>query len=483
MTRRIAVVLGSLLAVLSLVLATGTLLAAASADGAAEPADPPGSTDTTSGQPTDGSAPTDDPSGEPSEEPSEEPTDDPTQEPTDDPDDGPFRVSDAVFRWGLNDESNNTAFAPGTYNFLSAGKAPDPGSGGQVINNQAKWPKTGATAWKAVDGKVRIEKNTASGTKTATFAGLKTGPNDEPLGTPTSRIFSNHQVVITGGTGEVDPATGRATIRWTGSFTVFYYSGMSFFSLTDPVLTVTPTSATITATATGFASSMDDTSKWQALAPATVTIANLEGVGTRQLGSAKGFEAVATYLKVTHTPADGSQQVRTGDTWGAFPASFLSFMQKAGSAAYWYSSGGSSDAFKVAKPVSISWDAKTALEPEKPPVTPVNPADDPSNDPGVAPPVAPGGAPVAQPAGPALPGQPFAAGAGTPVAGPDGSLASAGQAYQPPVAYALTSSPTPTDRPAGSGAGWEWAAGFLLLLGAVGITVSTPLMNRLKGTR
>ena len=31
------------------------------------------------------------------------------------------QVSDAQLAWGLNDESNNRAFAPGTFNFLAAG--------------------------------------------------------------------------------------------------------------------------------------------------------------------------------------------------------------------------------------------------------------------------------------------------------------------------------------------------------------------------
>ena len=400
----------------------------------------------------------------------------------------PFSVTDAVFRWGINDESNNNAFAPGTFNFPGAGTAPDPGSGGQVINDQARWPGTGATAWRAAAGNVRIEKVTSAGPVPATWAGLRTGPDGESLGGPTVEVFSNHQVVISGGTGEVDPAAGTATIRWKGSFTVFYYSGMTFFTLTDPVLEVTPTSARITATGSGYASSMEDLTRWQPVPATTVTLADLDGVGTDDLAAEKGFTAATRYLGVRYdAPGGGTAQVRTGATWGAVPASLLAFLEKVGMASYWYSSGGSGDRFKVTKPVTVSWDARTAIEPEPPTEAPTTPGGTPQNPAGEEPPADTTTTPTtaqptaAQPAGPALP-----APAGAPVASP---AATQPASYQPPVAYALTSS---SSAPAGAradrpGRAWEWALGFLLLLGAVGITLHDPLMNRLmnrlKGTR
>lgn len=413
----------------------------------------------------------------------DEPTEQPTEQPTDDT---AFAVSDAVFRWGVNDESNNRAHAPGTFNFLSAGKAPDPGRGGQTLDATGRWPTTKATAWLARSGAVRIEKNTSRGTRLADYAGLKTGSDDTtPLGSPTAGTFSNHQVVISGGKGQVDPAAGTARIAWTGSFTLFYYSGMTFFTVSDPVLTVdlAKGTAAITATASGFASSMEDMTKWSPVPSTPITLVELDGVGAAQLAAEKGFTGVAKYLKVPHKPADGSQQSTSGDSWGAFPASFLRFLEKTGSAAYWYSSGGATDAFKVAKPVLVSWDAKTAITPEKPPVTPQKPGKQPTNEPGqVPPPVQPPGPSLpttTQPTPPALPGSAFGTGATTPDAG-----TSVPAAYEPPVAYALTSAPTSTDdRPAAAGAAWEWALGILLLVGAAGITLSTPLMHRLKGTR
>ncbi len=393
-----------------------------------------------------------------------------------------FAVTDAVFRWGINDESNNNAFAPGTYNFPGAGTAPDPGRGGQVIDDRARWPGTGATAWRASAGNVRIEKLTSAGPVPATWPGLRTGPDGEPMGGPSVEVFSNHQVVIPGGTGEVDPGAGTATIRWKGSFTVFYYSGMTFFSVTDPVLEVTPTSARITATGSGWASSMEDLTKWQAVAPTTLTLAELEGVGADDLAAEKGFTAGTKYLGVRYdAPAGGTAQVRTGAAWGAMPASLLAFLEKVGMASYWYSSGGSGDRFKVTKPVTVSWDARTAIEPEPPTGTPTTPVETPQNPAGEEPPAA---APsTSTPASSAVqPGPDLPAPAGAPVTPPTSTQPAS---YQPPVAYALASSPADpigahADRP---GRAWEWALGFLLLLGAVGITLLNPLMNRLKGNR
>lgn len=395
----------------------------------------------------------------------------------------PFTVTDAVLRWGINDESNNNAFAPGTFNFPGAGKAPDPGKGGQVIDDRARWPSTGAVAWRASAGAVRIEKVTSAGPVPATYAGLRTGPDGQSLGGPTVEVFSGHQVVIGGGTGEVDPAGGTATIRWEGSFTVFYYSGMTFFSVTDPVLEVTPAGARITATGSGYASSMQDMTKWSPVPATAITLAELDGVDAADLGAEKGFTAETRYRGVRYdAPASGTPQVRTGAAWGAVPARLLAFLEKVGMAPYWYSSGGSGDRFKVTKPVSVSWDATSAIDPETPPpVTPTTPAQQPTNPAGAEPPPAP--QPTAQPprstpvqpAGPALP-VPSADVAAPVAAGPPAS-------YRPPVAYALASSPSDPDRPARPARAWEWALGFLLLLGAVGITLLHPVLNRPKGTR
>jgi hypothetical protein len=266
----------------------------------------------------------------------------------------PFSVTGAQLRWGVNNESNNRAFAPGTYNFFSAGIVPDPGKGGTTLPE---------ASWKAEDGNVRIEKQKSDGTwATATWAGLGTTTAGAAIPSPTSGQFSNHQVVLSNGTGSVDPTTGTATISWDGDFTVLYYSGMSYFTVSDPVLVVTADKAQLTATAGGFASSMEDQSQWNPLPPTPVVLADLPRAEV-DLAAADGFASTPAYLGVAWTPpADEPAQV--GGQWkGAFPASFLGFLSGAGTAGYWYSTGGATDAYKPALPLTVSWAGATIATP------------------------------------------------------------------------------------------------------------------------
>jgi hypothetical protein len=287
-----------------------------------------------------------------------------TASPTGDPSDSPststststsasvpsrsFEVDDAELRWGLNNESNNRAFAPGTFNFFSAGKIPNPGRGGQTMPQ---------SAWKQADGNVSIQKysTAAGGYVPATWAGLQTDSDGNIIASPTSGRFSNHQVVIDHGVGTVDPATGTATISWTGSFTVVYYSGYGFFYVTDPTLTVTHGDAVLTATLGGYASSMDDLSKWQALPDTPATLADL---GQVDLGAGLGFTATPAYAGVAVTiPAGGAPQRTDLPGWGSFPQSFIDFQVAGGLGSYWYTSGGSTDGNKPALPLTVSYDA------------------------------------------------------------------------------------------------------------------------------
>ncbi|MFI5426253.1 hypothetical protein [Aeromicrobium sp. UC242_57] len=148
-------------------------------------------------------------------------------------------IDDAQLRWGINNESNNKAFAPGTFNFLSAGKIGDPGEGNKQISTSdqgATWNNGKAADWKASDGNVALEKFTNKTWKPATFAGLRTTSAGETMNG--NNGFSNHEVVLSGGTGTVDRTKRTASVQWTGSFTVVYYSGYSFFYVSDPKLTV-----------------------------------------------------------------------------------------------------------------------------------------------------------------------------------------------------------------------------------------------------
>lgn len=285
---------------------------------------------------------------------SPDPTDtSPTPEPTEttatpEVPSGAFTVTDAQLRWGINNESNNAAFAPATYNFFSAGKIANPGRGGVKLTQ---------SGWSSTSGNVRIEKFAAATTSwnAATWAGLSTDSNNRLL-TTSGGTFSNHEVVISGGTGTVDPAAGSATIQWTGSFTVLYYSGYSFFYVTDPTLTVTGGIGRLTGTLSGYGSSMDDLQKWEPVAPVPNVV--LADLGPVDLAADLGFSATPAYAGVAVSiPAGQAAQVRSGSTWGSFPQSFVNYQLASGSGAYWYSSGGSADAHKAALPVTVSYAA------------------------------------------------------------------------------------------------------------------------------
>lgn len=271
-----------------------------------------------------------------------------------------FTVSDAQLRWGFNNESNNRAFAPGTFNFFSAGKIANPGRGGVTLKE---------SGWDASTGDVRIEKFSASSSSwsLATWAGLRTDSTGAAMA-GTNGPFSNHEVVVDGGTGTVDPDAGTATIRWTGSFTVLYYSGYSFFYVTDPELTVKDGVGTLTATLSGYGSSMTDLDRWEAIEPVDDVV--LARLGAVDLDDGRGFDATPAYRGVeVDLPAGQTQQVRSGDAWGSFPQSFIDYQVSSGSGSYWYASGGSTDAHKVALPVTVSYSADEPVETDDPPTT------------------------------------------------------------------------------------------------------------------
>lgn len=322
---------------LSVLLGSATMAIADDADGTSPGTSEPTATEPTVTQPT----PTPSPTGTPD-----------LEVPT-----GAFTVKDAQFRWGINDESNNAAFAPLTYNFFSAGKIPNPGRGGVKLK---------AADWSRAAGKVRIEKYSESAKKylPATFAGLSTDSAGDTL-TTGGKTFSNHEIVITGGKGTVDPAGKAAAIQWTGSFTVLYYSGYTFFYVTDPKLTVKKGIGTLTATLSGYGSSMEDMEKWEPVAPVkNVVLANL---GTVDLDKNLGFTATPKYKGVKVALGKNQvTQVTSGPSWGSFPQSFINYQVSSGSGAYWYSSGGAADAHKVAKPVAISYSAGAPVKTKAP---------------------------------------------------------------------------------------------------------------------
>jgi hypothetical protein len=286
----------------------------------------------------------------------------------------PVDVSGVQFRWGFNNESNNRGAAPGTFNFFSAGKIGNPGSGGQVLTNAsngAAWANGAAAGWAANVGHVYIEKLQPDASYAeATWAGTKTDKDGVSIGPyATSTKFSDHQVVIDNGTGTLDEVGDDADIAWDGDFTVIYYSGYTFFYVSDPHLVVDNGTGTLTATLSGYGSDMDDMTQWNTLTPTEVTLATLSGVDV----TADGLLTTPAYAAVTYEAPEGvTPQVRTGEHWGSFPTSFADFQQLTGQGAYWYSSGGAIDKNKHALPLTVD----TTPEPRDesgPPVVKVTP--------------------------------------------------------------------------------------------------------------
>lgn len=400
----------------------------------------------------------------------DEPTPTPTATPTvtERPADGPVEVDDAVLRWGLNNESNNRAFAPGTYNFFTAGKLPDPGRGGTTIRQ---------ADWKQAAGDVEIEKWNGSRYVDATWAGLSTDSAGRPLGSATAGTFSNHQFVFSGGAGEVDRAAGTATIAWDGDVSVLYYSGMSFFYLSDPVLEVADGAGTLTATMQGYASSLEDTSEWEAVAPAEVTLADLPEVDLAELG----FAATPSYLGVS---VSGVPQAADSPYFGSFPQSYVAYADRLGTAAFWYSSNGATDAFKVPLPLAVSYDASAVV----PQPTPTQPAetDDPIEPPTIKPPPTPTPTPTdptdtPTTASPTATTPPAAAvqspppSVSLPVVVVPSDVAAA--AALPPSAQLVAAAPAAVSTaPARAGARLWWAGGALLL--AAGVLLTLPTIPR-----
>lgn len=366
------------------------------------------------------------------------------------PADGVLAVDSAQLRWGLSAEASSGAYAFGCQ-FLSAGVAGDTGS---------------SRAWTEADGfyrgsagDVRIEKPGADGrNRVATWDTRCLDRDGTPVTASTSSPTTESEVVVDGGTGTVDQAAGSARIAWKGSFTVAFYGGLTYWSATDPVLTVRDGVGTLTATASGYGADRDDAARWVRIPARTVTLARFAHV---DLG-AQGFVVTPDYLDVRVDAGTGAPQAaRTPANaafWGAFPQDFVDLQLLTGQSAYWYTSGGERDPFKVALPVTVSYDSSR----------PVTPPRDPDGSGST-----PGGPPPANPVTPQPPTAPQAvtpaSAGGTPVAptlaGPDGTSTGAFPATQA-VTVAAASALIPLVQGA---AGWLTGQDPVLLGGLAAI--------------
>lgn len=282
-------------------------------------------------------------------------------------DDDAHEVRGATLTWALNDEIGNAGLAPGTRNFLHAGAVPDPGQGGWTMPQ---------SAWRSSAGSVTIEKPDASGTyREATWDVLRTTPTGAPVTAPFDNNVSKIRVRIDDGTGSYDPATGRASLSWNGTFGVVLYSGLSFFNVSDVRLDVANGTGTLSGTLDGFEGSPSDPTLWRPIPATRVVLAELPDV------EVTGGGAAGTPIQVTAAPAyagvrydagaDGTAQVRTGAGWGAWPASYVQYQARLGTAEYWYSTGAATDRFKAPRPVGASF----SIDADTTPVDPTDPED------------------------------------------------------------------------------------------------------------
>jgi hypothetical protein len=264
--------------------------------------------------------------------------------------DGATAIDNAQLRWGLNTEAGAGAFAGGC-NFLSAGKAGD--AGGSRV-----W-EAGDGLYSARSGAVRIEKPDAAGQwRSASFETRCLDPQGRAVTTSSTTSASGNQVVIDGGTGRVLPGAGLE-IRWEGSFTVVFYGGMTYWSVTDPVLTVDASgSGRLIGTASGYGASMDDTTKWATLPARSIVLAEVRRVDT----SGAGFAVVPEYLGVAASGGDQVERTAANAAyWGSFPQDFLDYQSLTGQRAYWLTSGGVRDPAKPATAMYVSYDASAPV--------------------------------------------------------------------------------------------------------------------------
>lgn len=259
-------------------------------------------------------------------------------------DPAPVAVDGVELTWGLSDEAGGGAYFGGC-NFLSAGAAGNAGS-------SRVWAEDDGF-YRTVDGNVTVEKPDAEGTYAQpTWATKCQNPSGTAVSAASTANVSKNRVRFAAGSGTVDLVAGTASIAWDGDVTVAFYGGMTYWTASDPELTVgSDGTGTLTATASGFAADMADPDTWVPITPEKVTLATLAGVEV----DSDGFTVTPDYLGVEVDAT--TPQTRTGAAWGSFPQDFVDFQQLTGQSSYWYSSGGSRDAAKPAAPLDVTWAA------------------------------------------------------------------------------------------------------------------------------
>lgn len=263
----------------------------------------------------------------------------------------PGTVTGATFEWRFSDETNAAAFN-GQCNFWSAGKSDG----------------TAAT-YTATNGNATVLKLNAAGgyDPISGYASRCLDRTGQPVNTvngPGARRLGQ-KVRFTGGTGTLDPATGAATIQWTGTFSINFYGTLVPFWIVNPKLTVDAAgNGTVTATVGGYASDQSNPDV-RVLLPDTpnVVIATLRGVAS---ANTTGFTSTPVYEGVVYDadPKWGqAPQNRTTPGWGSWPTSFVDFQMQAGLGSYWYTSGGQADVRKPPFPITVGYGTFTPGQP------------------------------------------------------------------------------------------------------------------------
>jgi hypothetical protein len=170
------------------------------------------------------------------------------------------------------------------------------------------------------------------------------------------------------GTGTANPATGEATIQWTGAFTANAYGGLVPWYLKDPKLTVGADGrGTLTAIAGGEGADRDDPNHPFELQPRPVTVATFSDVQV----TAAGISVRPDYKGVDYFPLVGG--VRSGTSaipadvkagnpnWGAWPTTFVDFQYETELSTYWHTSGLSADPDKPPVAFDVQFAAAPAV--------------------------------------------------------------------------------------------------------------------------
>lgn len=232
-------------------------------------------------------------------------------------------TTNATFSWAVNAESGATAPFGGC-NFLTAGTA-DP-----------------ASSYTAQSGNVKITKP-VGGKQVTVAQNTKCGANGGP---------SLNQVNFSGGTGKFDAAKNSADIKWSGSFTMAFYGGMIYWSVSNPHLVIKNGHGSLTGTFSGYGSSRENPGGKHELLSANGKVADFKKVKVDVAGS--GIKITPDYKGVSNGRADQNKSVAG---WGSFPKSWVDYNVKTGLSSYWYSSGGAADPNKSAQPMQFTYKA------------------------------------------------------------------------------------------------------------------------------